>query len=115
MKLTHRQSIYLKKVGLWLGYDRLCECDGDNQSHYYLTANFHCFHYCSLQSHMYSIDVYNKTTFDDQCLSGHTGVLCGACKPGLSRVLGSHSKCKLCSNQNLIFLIPLFLLSGLFI
>ena len=109
---TH--TIYIpEKSWLWLGYDTLHESDGNNQSQYYLTANFHCFHYCSLQSH--SIDVYNKTTFDDQCLSGRTGVLCGACKPGLSRVLGSHSKCKLCSSWNLIFLIPLFLLSGLFI
>ena len=105
------QTIHIPEQSLlWLGYGTLHE---DNQSLYYLTANFHCFHYCSLQSR--SILVSNKTTFDDQCLLGRTGVLCGACKPELSCVLGSYSKCKLCSNQNLIFLIPLFLLSGVFI
>ena len=106
------QTIHMPKMSrLWLGYGTL-QNDSDNKSSYYLTANFHCFHYCSLQSH--SIRVSN-ITFDDQCLPGRTGVLCGACKPELSRVLGSYSKCKLCSNQNLIFLIPLFLLSGVFI
>ena len=105
------QTIHIpEKNWLWLGYGTVYE---DNQSLYYLTVNFHCFHYCSLESH--SILVSNKTTFDDQCLPGHTGVLCGACKPELSRVLGSYSKCKVCSNENLIFLIPLFILSGVFI
>lgn len=107
------QTIHIPQMSrLWLGYGTL-QNDSDNQSSYHLTANFHCFHYCSLQSH--SIHVSNITTFDDQCLPGRTGVLCGACKSELSHVLGSYSKCKLCSNRNMIFLIPLFLLSGVFI
>ena len=53
---------------------------------------------------------------DDQCLPGRTGVLCGACKPGLSRILEQFrvpADCMNCSNTNLAFLIPLVLFSGI--
>ena len=95
---------------LWFGCNKH---NNDNQSHCYLAVNLYCSHYCT--SHDYRINVSNRTSFDDQCLPGRTGILCGACKPGLSSILGSPTKCKPCSSWNLLFLIPIFLLSGLFI
>ena len=90
---------------VWFG------CNGAyNRSHCDLAMNI----YCSLCSHRHcSIHVLNKSSFDHQCLPGRTGVLCGACKPGLSRVFGSHTKCKACSNWYILLNIPLYLLSGL--
>ena len=71
----------------------------------------HNCHYC--RSGLEPISVFDP---DDQCLPGRTGVLCGACKPGLSRNLESHriyTGCRKCSNRNLLFLVPLFLISGI--
>ena len=52
----------------------------------------------------------NLTQGDQQCRFNHTGILCGACKDGLSSLLGS-SRCKKCSNMWLLLLIP-FALAG---
>ena len=95
------------KSQIWIGY----EMDPKNQSLIYLTRSTHCFLYCSSSTH--NINISNKTSIDTQCLFGRTGVLCGECKPGLSRILGSTTKCEPCSNWNLIFLIPAFLMSGI--
>ena len=48
---------------------------------------------------------------DFQCAFSHTGVLCGACLPGLSLALGT-SKCLECSNVWLLLLLP-FAAAGL--
>ena len=61
------------------------------------TVSTSCDYYCK---HSSCIDI---TNLDDQCLSGRTGVLCGACKPGLSRVIGQSFACKKCSNTHLLF------------
>ena len=51
---------------------------------------------------------------DSQCSPNRTGVMCGACKKGYSRVLGDILECrKDCTNTNLSFLIPFFLASGI--
>ena len=47
---------------------------------------------------------------DKQCAFNHSGVLCGACQPGLSLALGT-SQCLQCSNIYLLLLIP-FALAG---
>ena len=95
---------------LWLGCD-IHGSDTVNQSQCYLAVSTYCSHHCV--SHHHRINTSNLTSFDDQCLLGRTGILCGACKSGLSCVLGSLTKCKSCSSWNLLFLIPIFLLSGL--
>ena len=59
--------------------------------------------YC--KSNVTAVDPYNQ---QDQCDYNRSGVLCGACRPGLSLVLGT-SQCKLCSNVYLLLLIPLAL------
>ena len=70
--------------------------------------------YCTIESTEYrAVSVFH---LDDQCLPGHTDVMCGACKPGLSRILEQFrvpAGCKKCSNTNLAFLIPLVLFSGI--
>ena len=56
------------------------------------------------------------TELDEQCIRGQTGVLCGACKPGLSHILGLSHECRKCSNKKLyLYIIPSRLISGLFI
>ena len=47
---------------------------------------------------------------DTQCNYNHSGILCGACQPGLSLALGSE-RCLPCSNKYLALLIP-FTLAG---
>ena len=53
----------------------------------------------------------NVSNPDEQCASGHAGILCGGCKPGLSLALGT-SQCLQCSNIYLLLIIP-FLLAGI--
>ena len=48
---------------------------------------------------------------DEQCALGHSGVLCGGCKFGLSFALGT-SRCMECSNTYLLLLV-LFALGGI--
>ena len=55
----------------------------------------------------------NLSTPDEQCSSNRSGILCGACQPGLSHVLGT-SNCKKCSNLWLL-LITVFALAGVFL
>ena len=47
---------------------------------------------------------------DSQCINNHSGILCGACQPGLSLALGSE-RCLSCPNKYLTLLIP-FTLAG---
>ena len=109
--------------------DRICDIDKQEISmHYRIWIG--CLKISSLQSCEFAfghgcgyctIDYTGPRTvsvfhLDDQCLPGRTGVLCGACKPGLSRMLEQFrvpADCMKCSNTNLTFLIPLFLFSGI--
>ena len=98
---------------LWIGYDVY---DNGNQSAFnsnrILTASGQCIYYCKGNSR---IQMDNETSFDNQCLFRRSGVLCGACKHNFSRVFGSFTKCKSCSNKNLMIIIPTLLLSGFFV
>ena len=109
--------------------DRVCDIDKQEISMYYHTwigclknsspqsCEFvlgHSCIYCNPEpSFRRTVNVFH---LDDQCLPGRTGVLCGACKPGLSRMLEQFrvpAGCMKCSNTNLAFLISLFLFSGI--
>ena len=71
-----------------------------------IIINFHCpFDYCKI--HNLSL---NLSTPDDQCASNRSGILCGACQPRLSLVLGTLN-CKKCSNIQLLLILP-FALAG---
>ena len=73
-------------------------------------AHQHCpFDYCSVDEGSLLIDMSYR---DEQCAHNRSGVLCGACKAGLSQVLGS-SKCKVCSSLFLLAVIPGTLMAGL--
>jgi len=91
---------------LWIGYRPPAEPD----AHSNLTAqdysnsseeggtivHEHCpFDYCKAEAvYMWLNDA------DEQCANNHSGVLCGACKPGFSVVFGS-SRCMTCTSSYL--------------
>ena len=106
------QLIHMPKQSYsWFG------CEDDDKHHHHhtshcnLAVSLYCTYYCTSNASI--VNVSNVTSLDNQCLPGHTGILCGSCKPGLSRTLGMVSKCKACSNWNLLILIPVILLSGI--
>ena len=69
----------------------------------------HCpFDYCK-QTKGYS--ELNLTSPDEQCAFKRSGILCGACQSGYSRVLGT-SRCKHCEKYWLVVIIPLMALAG---
>ena len=75
-------------------------------------AHQHCsFDYCRTDNGSLLIHLEDP---DKQCAFNRTGILCGGCKPNLSRVLGS-SRCKKCSNFMLLAILPSGFLVGLFL
>ena len=99
-------NMYKATINMWLGCPErsngmLCE---------QLMISSDCEYYCS--AHDYVFDLTFNHTDDIMCLPKREGILCGACKHGYSRVLGSLKTCHKCSNKMLLFFIPCFLLSG---
>ena len=94
---------------LWIGKEKY---DGSTENLSLIVNRYCSSDYCNYDQNR-TINMFNVTSFEGQCLLGRTGVLCGECKPGLSRILGSFTKCKPCTNRNLLFIIPVILLSGL--
>ena len=73
-------------------------------------AHQYCpFDYCKTSSKSLLINLGQD---DIICAFNRAGILCGGCKTGFSRVLGS-SKCKKCSNLTLFSVIPSGILAGL--
>ena len=73
-------------------------------------THHHCpFDYCKTGSTALSIHLGKD---HEICAFNRTGILCGGCETGFSRILGS-SKCKKCSNLKLLFVIPSGILAGL--
>ena len=67
----------------------------------------HCpFGYCKTEEVNVSLEYP-----DTQCAFNHSGILCGACKPGLSLALGSPQCLSHCSNSYISLLLP-FTLAG---
>ena len=84
-----------RPAAMWIG----------NNSNNHITHSSCPLDYCKQVDN--SLSLWNQ---DDQCVFNHSGVLCGACKPGLSLALGT-SQCLQCSNIYLLLLIP-FALAG---
>ena len=80
----------------WVGYD--------DQSHGLILNPLCPFDYCVSRAVNFSL---NNTYM--QCAHNRSGLLCGACEKGYSRVLGT-SHCKQCTNRHLILLIPFALM-----
>ena len=85
---------------VWIGY----HSDNSSASNTGLIFHHHCpFDFCLPND--VDINVTNLTIKEDeQCAVGRTGVLCGACKEGLSLALGT-SKCISCTNYWLLLLV----------
>ena len=72
--------------------------------------NKYCpFDYCKTDD---SSLLFHLEDGNELCAFNRSGILCGGCKPNLSRVLGS-SKCKKCSSLMLLVIIPSNLVAGL--
>ena len=85
---------------VWIGY----HSDNSSVSNTGLIFHHHCpFDFCLPND--VDINTTNLTIEEDeQCAVGRTGVLCGACKEGLSLALGT-SKCISCTNYWLLLLV----------
>ena len=71
-------------------------------------VSYDCGYYCAK-----AFRTVKVSDIDSQCLPGRTGILCGACKPGFSRVLGGRSECRRnCSYTTFPFLLIFFLAFG---
>jgi len=86
------QTIH-RRPPVWIGYSY-----NDTARNTGVLFHHHCpFDFCL--PHNVDINVTNLTIKEDeQCDVGRTGVLCGACKEGLSLALGT-SKCIHCTNN----------------
>ena len=60
-----------------------------------------------------TVDI-TATSIDRQCNFDHSGIMCGACRDGLSATFGG-SRCRGCKNENIVPLIFLFILAGIFL
>ena len=81
-----------------------------SSKHGSVIAYEHCpFDYCRADKNPLIMQLKDS---DKLCAFDRSGILCGGCKPNFSRVLGS-SRCKKCTNINLLIIIPCTLLAGL--
>ena len=96
------QHLTFGRSGLvWVGM-----ISNDNTTIGIIAASRYCpLNYCNSVDRDVSL-----TKSDTQCSYNHSGILCGACQPGLSLALGSE-QCLPCSNKYLALLIP-FTLAG---
>ena len=110
------QTIYVPKyTSVWMHMG----CQASN-SHLNKTKNQsicdvlllsqYCNYYCNSSAR--NVSLFRP---DEQCIHGRTGILCGACRPGLSRTLGSYYTCDKCSNKSLLWYISSVVLSGVLI
>ena len=108
--ITNR-SISVQQRRLWLGCldthsNNTILCDS-------LAVSHDCDYYCNtVNSTANSFVHVSIVNLDSQCLPGHTGILCGACKPGYSRVFGALECQNNCTNSNLPVLILSFFAFG---
>ena len=80
---------FRRDVNVWISFVNGTDCDG------YLVHKYCPFDYCVPPNMSAPIDLNLPDGVDIQCALNRTGILCGACKPGLSLSLGS-SKCLEC-------------------
>ena len=108
------QTISFKQKELWFG------CLDDKQQNLSSTCNslvvtaLNCDFYCRKAESASNTTVKIAVAdIDSQCLPGHTGIMCGACMPEYSRILGGTIECrKNCTNRNLPLILFSFIASG---
>ena len=106
-KYTNRCNIngqtILRDGDFWVGYDNSTNSQG-------LILHPHCpFDYCKAKPINFTLN-----DIDLQCKANRTGLLCGACAPGLSLGLGG-SKCLDCSNAYLSLIFPFAVMGVVFV
>ena len=98
-----------RQAPLWIGTENQTlstSGSGSNEASTVYLMHRHCpFDFC--KPHDFDFDLKDA---DMQCAFNRSGVLCGACKPDFSVILGG-SQCRKCSNIYLLLLTP-FLLAG---
>ena len=90
----------------WIGFKTHSE---NNATDYLYVASLCIFDYCKEEYNIIN-DLSNDS---EQCNFNRAGILCGGCKDGYSRVLGT-SACKDCSHLYLLYLL-LYFASGIII
>ena len=104
------QIISVPQKTIWFGCfnpqqnQSLLNCDS-------LVVTPNCDHCRNAPSNSKTVEI-PLIDLDEQCSEGHTGIMCGTCKPGYSRVLGDLMNCqKGCTYTNLPILLIAFLVS----
>ena len=103
-----KQTIVLPQKRLWFGcYDSATTNHSSDCSALVVTPNcqFYCRRANDSEARRQLVEVM-VTDVDSQCSEGHTGIMCGGCKSGYSRVLGGSLECrKDCTNFNAPFIV----------
>lgn len=109
------QTISFQQKELWFG----CLDDDKQQFHnasstctntVFASCNLYCRNAENTSNTTVTISVVD---IDSQCLPGHTGIMCGACKPEYSRMLGGTIECqKNCTNKKFTLMLITFIASG---
>ena len=109
------QTISFQQKQLWFG----CLDDDERQFHNASstctdTVVATCDLYCrSAENASNTTVTISVADIDSQCLPGHTGIACGACKPEYSRILGGTTKCRRkCTNKKFPLILIIFIASG---
>lgn len=106
----NNKSISVPQKTMWFGcfdpkqpfVNESLQCDS-------LAVTKHCNSHCRSSGYGTNVEV-PVNDIDSQCSPGHTGIMCGACRPGYSRIFGDPFEChKGCKNSY----IPLTLLVSL--
>ena len=104
IELSCRNGYVVRSKKQWVGVINT------TSRHRVVIARKYCpFDYCKTDENPLLISLKDP---DKQCAFNRSGILCGGCKTGFSRLLAS-SKCEKCSNHKLIVIIPCVLLAGL--
>ena len=87
----------------WIGFKNYTNDSSSISTDYLYVMSLCIFDYCNESSNL----IENLADKSEQCNYNRTGTLCGRCKDGYSRVLGSN-RCLQCSNLHLLYLLLYF-------
>lgn len=111
----NNQTISIPQKSIWFG---CLDSEQHNQSFAStcdsLVVAPNCDHYCrNAEENSTTVEIH-LNDLDKQCSDGHTGIMCGQCQAGYSRVLGESMTChRGCTYSNLPIIMIAFLSSGI--
>ena len=107
----NNQTISIPQKAIWFGCFNSEQQNQSSLNCNSLVMTPNCDHCRNTQSNSKIVTI-PLTNLEEQCSEGHTGIMCGTCKPGYSRVLGDLMNCqKGCTYSNLPILLIAFLAS----